>query len=203
MSLRWQSLSTQVLAVTWVVAAGTAVAACQSAPPLLSPTPLGNPEASASLSEERCVNVAADGIALLGGVVLPNGTVGFGGMWVPVVLGGVSGEMASVVVGEDASGQHGAVHLTLEHADEPEAHLGWAHRDEEERAALRQTVQRLVRAPVFDDRQHVARLRARELRLELRLRDDREDVRHGSEDIRGTATSDRPGEHGVRCAACA
>ena len=69
-----------------------------------------------SQSQQRCINVVADGVAALGIVTLPNGTVGFGATWFPVTLGGLSGEMASVVVHQETSGQHGALHLTLEHA---------------------------------------------------------------------------------------
>jgi hypothetical protein len=64
------------------------------------------------------VNAAADGGATLGFVILPDGTAGFGGTWTPISLGGLEGEMASVVTGQTVSGsnQQGAVHLTLKHA---------------------------------------------------------------------------------------
>ncbi len=53
-------------------------------------------------------------------MTLPNGTTGFGGNWFPLSLGGISGEMASVVLNQETAGQgqQGALHLTLEHAFE-------------------------------------------------------------------------------------
>jgi hypothetical protein len=94
-----------------------ASAACESQL-LPSPTAPGAvvPPLAASQSHERCVNVSAEGTASLGFVTLPNGTSGFGASWSPITLGGLSGEMASVVVSEEISGQGGARHLTLEHA---------------------------------------------------------------------------------------
>lgn len=74
------------------------------------------PTSVSSQSSERCVNVSATGTASLGLVTLPNGTSGFGGSWFPVTLGGLSGQMASVVASQEMSGQGGALHLTLEHA---------------------------------------------------------------------------------------
>ncbi len=71
-----------------------------------------------SQSAGRCVNVFAEGIAALGVVTLPNGTTGFGALWFPLTLGGIAGEMASVVVNQEFTGSEGqgAVHLALEHA---------------------------------------------------------------------------------------
>lgn len=85
----------------------------------LSPALVAAGGASASAPADRCVNVAANGTATLAfPVVLPDGTVGFGADWFPVTLGGISGEMASVVITEEISGsqQQGARHLTLKHA---------------------------------------------------------------------------------------
>ena len=104
-----------------VVGAVTVAAACEQ----VSPTPAapaalasGAAQASAARSSERCVNVEADGGAALGFVVLPDGTAGFGGTWTPITLGGIEGEMASVVTGQTVSGsnQQGAAHLTLKHS---------------------------------------------------------------------------------------
>ena len=100
-----------VLAAMLVTFAG-----CESQA-LRSPTaPAVGSALAASQSSERCVNVSAAGIASLGLVTLPNGTSGFGGTWFPVTLGGLRGEMASVVVSQKPSGEGGALHLTLEHA---------------------------------------------------------------------------------------
>lgn len=101
-----------VLAAMLVTFAG-----CESQA-LRSPTaPAGvGPTLAGSQSSERCVNVFSEGTASLGLVTLPNGTSGFGGTWFPATLGGLSGEMASVVVSQEMSGQGGALHLTLEHA---------------------------------------------------------------------------------------
>jgi hypothetical protein len=92
--------------------------ACESRSPLLGPTPTAADlvTTAASQAQARCVNVVAEGSASLGIVALPNGTVGFGAVWTPVTLGEWSGQMASVVIDQDQSGQHGATHLTLEHA---------------------------------------------------------------------------------------
>jgi hypothetical protein len=67
---------------------------------------------------ERCLNVEAEDIATLGIVTLPDGTTGFGGVWTPMTLGTLSGEMASVLVGQETSGskEQGASHLRLKHA---------------------------------------------------------------------------------------
>lgn len=68
---------------------------------------------------DRCVNVEADGVATLGfPVTLPNGTTGAGGTWTPVTLGGIAGELASVLVSDGGSGAstRGARHWVLEHA---------------------------------------------------------------------------------------
>jgi hypothetical protein len=94
------------------------VAACESRPAPLSPTPLGSAGATlaAGQSQERCVNAFAEGTASLGLVTLPNGTFGFGGLWFPITLGGLNGEMASVVTHQETAGADGATHLTLEHA---------------------------------------------------------------------------------------
>ena len=88
-------------------------AACESQQPLLNPSALavGDEIATASQNQEGCVNVSAEGVAALGIVMLPNGTAGFGGVWTPVVLGGLSGELASVVTSEEVSGEQGARHL--------------------------------------------------------------------------------------------
>lgn len=104
--------------VTLLLMIGGAFAACQSPSSLVGPTSVGGSAlaGSASQSGDRCMNVFAQGTAPLGFVALPNGTAGFGGMWFPVSLGPVNGEMASVVVGQETSGQQGAQHLTLEHA---------------------------------------------------------------------------------------
>ena len=96
-------------------------AGCDSSAPRSPAAPGGvGPTLTASQSSERCANVSAEGTASLGLVTLPNGTSGFGGTWFPVTLGGLSGEMASVVVSQEISGQGGgqggAVHLSLEHA---------------------------------------------------------------------------------------
>ena len=100
-----------VLAAMLVTFAG-----CESQA-LRSPTaPAVGSALAASQSSERCVNVSAAGTASLGLVTLPNGTSGFGGTWFPVTLGGLRGEMASVVVSQKTSGEGGALHLTLEHA---------------------------------------------------------------------------------------
>lgn len=73
---------------------------------------------NAGQSADRCVNVQAEGTAALGLVMLPNGTTGFGGSWTPISLGGISGQMASVVLNQHGSGQSqdGAQHLMLQHA---------------------------------------------------------------------------------------
>ena len=105
--------------ITMLVAGvATTLSACETQRTPLSPTPLGTGGATlaASQSQERCINVFAEGVASLGIVALPNGTGGFGATWSPVTLGGLSGEMASVVLSQDTSGQDGALHLTLEHA---------------------------------------------------------------------------------------
>ena len=101
-----------------LIAVAILLTACESRSTLLSPTPLGTEGAAlaASQSESRCVNVSAEGTAPLGVVALPNGTVGFGGVWSPVTLGAWTGEMASVVTNQELSGEQGATHLTLEHA---------------------------------------------------------------------------------------
>lgn len=68
---------------------------------------------------DRCVNVATQAAATLGfPITLPNGTTGIGGNWMPITLGGISGEMASVLVSEEIAGrrQQGARHWVLEHA---------------------------------------------------------------------------------------
>ena len=75
--------------------------------------------ASAAQSADRCVNVEASGVAPLGfPVTLPNGTTGAGGAWSPVTLGGIAGELASVLVSDVGSGNsaRGARHWVLEHA---------------------------------------------------------------------------------------
>ena len=106
---------------TLVLGAVTLAVACEQ----VSTTPVapaalafGSAQASASRSSDRCVNVEADGNATLGLVTLPDGTTGFGGTWTPIALGGIEGEMASVVTEQTVSGanQQGAVHLTLKHA---------------------------------------------------------------------------------------
>lgn len=93
--------------------------ACEARTPL-SPTSaaIDGSTLVASQSSQRCVNVSAEGVAQLGIVTLPNGTTGFGAIWLPITLDGLSGQMASVVTGEEVSGsaQQGARHLTLEHA---------------------------------------------------------------------------------------
>ena len=65
-----------------------------------------------------CRNVEFEGQAALGFVVLPNGVAGLGGTWTPTVLGGIAGETASVLVGEEISGGEGqgARHWTLVHS---------------------------------------------------------------------------------------
>jgi hypothetical protein len=72
--------------------------------------------ADASQPADRCVNVFAEGLATLGVVSLPGGTTGFGTTWFPMTLGGISGEMASVVLSQEVSGEQGALHLVLQHA---------------------------------------------------------------------------------------
>ena len=109
--IHWSKMTMLVAGVV------TTLAACEAPRTLLSPTPLGTGGVlAASQSQERCINVVAEGVAALGIVTLPNGTVGFGATWFPVTLGGFSGEMAFVVLSQDTSGQDGALHLTLEHA---------------------------------------------------------------------------------------
>jgi hypothetical protein len=97
-----------------------ALSACSSTDTPTRPTATAIPltALAASQSSESCINVFAEGTASLGVVTLPNGTTGFGGSWVPVTLGGISGEMASVVLTQErsGSGQQGALHLMLQHA---------------------------------------------------------------------------------------
>lgn len=74
---------------------------------------------TSSRAADRCVNVAAEGTATLGfPITLPNGTTGAGANWLPFAVGGIQGELASVVVSQAASGANGqgALHLELEHA---------------------------------------------------------------------------------------
>jgi hypothetical protein len=120
MSGRWTRFeAARVAAALAILACGAVHAACDTPRTVTSPTPvLGGSGPLASLSAEHCVNVAADGTAQLGPVALPNGTSGFGGVWLPVSLGGVDGEMASVLVDQRPSGgsDRGAPHLTLQHS---------------------------------------------------------------------------------------
>ena len=84
-----------------------------------APTAPSAVDANRSQPAARCLNVAADAVATLGfPVVLPNGTAGAGAQWFPVTLGGISGEMASVLLSETVSGSkgQGARHWTLQHA---------------------------------------------------------------------------------------
>jgi hypothetical protein len=100
------------------------LSACGTIETPLAPTGVAAPltidasTAGWSSSAERCANVAADGTATLGVVTLPDGTTGFGALWFPITLGGISGEMASAIVSQQTVGSddQGAVHLTLEHA---------------------------------------------------------------------------------------
>ena len=72
---------------------------------------------AASMSADRCMNVSAERSATLGfPVTPPSGTTGAGVTW--FTLGGVSGEMASVVTSQTVSGARGrgALRLQLEHA---------------------------------------------------------------------------------------
>jgi hypothetical protein len=111
----------ELLALLFTSSSGLALA-CGSTSTPVSPSSIVS-ESTALVSgqpAERCVNVFAEGTASLGLVTLPNGTTGFGGNWSPVSLGGISGEMASVVLNQETAGQgqQGALHLTLEHAFE-------------------------------------------------------------------------------------
>lgn len=74
--------------------------------------------ASRAQPAASCRNVEFTGQAALGFVVLPNGVAGLGGTWTPTTLGGIAGETASVLVGEEASGAEGqgARHWTLVHS---------------------------------------------------------------------------------------
>jgi hypothetical protein len=101
-----------------LIAVALLFAACESHPPITSPSPLSADGRTlvASQSHARCVNVFAEGTAPLGIVALPNETAGFGGVWSPVTLGEWSGDMASVLTSQEPSGQQGATRLTLEHA---------------------------------------------------------------------------------------
>ena len=119
MSRRWNPLGPRRVGAAIVVLACAAHTACDARSTGTGPTSVVTSGALlASQSSERCVNVAADGTAPLGIVVLPNGTAGFGGVWSPISLGGINGEMASVVVDQQSSGgsEQGAQHLTLQHA---------------------------------------------------------------------------------------
>lgn len=112
--------SCRVSAAAILVAAPVLLSACSGPEAPLGPAAIVPPGGSAASSQpaDRCVNVSAEGTAALGLVTLPNGTTGFGGVWFPLTLGGIAGEMASVVVGQEVSGggQQGALHLSLEHA---------------------------------------------------------------------------------------
>ena len=101
-----------------LIAVAVMFASCESHSTLVSPSPLATEGTGLTNSQSaaRCVNVFAEGTAPLGIVVLPNGTAGFGALWIPVTLGELSGEMASVVTSQELSGTGGAMHLTLEHA---------------------------------------------------------------------------------------
>ena len=94
-----------------------------------APVPTAPPALTASVATaqatadarpvDRCLNVAAQGVAPLAfPVTLPNGTTGSGGAWSALSLGGISGEMASVLVSAQPSGSkgQGAAHWVLEHA---------------------------------------------------------------------------------------
>lgn len=78
-----------------------------------------NVGAAGARPADRCVNVAVSGTAFLGGpIFLPNGTIGGGALWFPATLGGIEGEIASVLTSDEPSGASvgGARHYTLEHA---------------------------------------------------------------------------------------
>lgn len=99
--------------------AAVVLAGCGTDP--AGPEVLGalDPAASATQSADRCVNIAEQGLATLGGpIVLPNGVVGIGGNWGPITVGQYAGEIASVLTGERTTGRNGqgALHWTLMHA---------------------------------------------------------------------------------------
>jgi hypothetical protein len=110
--------------VGFIVVSTVLLPACGSVETPLAPTSIAAPVPSdtatlgSNQSADRCVNVSAEGTAALGVVTLPNGTTGFGGVWFPLTLGGIRGEMASVVVNQQLTGSNGqgAVHLALQHA---------------------------------------------------------------------------------------